>query len=292
MLYDLRKVEELILERTKIPNAKDLLMPSNAPKEMNSVNENMAMSLGQAVAAFPEQDHLAHIQVHVDFWKSPIFGQNPMFIKKYGPMFVQHLGEHMVMWYVTHMVDVVSQEAGKDIGELMKYRDPETRKVLDQSLAAASAGVLLDAQGVFSKLPPIIEQAMQVVDQIQQANMPQDPAVAATVQIAQMENATKNREIESRMQAAQMKAQQDRSKLETETQGDQLDRLANAAMEQIKQSGDMRRTQIDTLARERMNVQDNMTALTIADAEVTSKEKVAVSKGTGLNPGSKAPTGE
>lgn len=291
MLYDLRKVEELILERTKIPNAKELLLPSNVPKEMNAVNENMAMALGRPVAAFPEQDHLAHIQVMVDFWNSPILGHNPVIIQKYAPLFSQHLTEHIVMWYVTHMVETVSEAAGKDIGELMKYRDPDTRAELDRALASASPGVVLDCAEAFGKLPPIIQEAFQISSQIAQSQMPQDPASAAAVQIATMDNSTKEKKIQTDAQIAMGKEQGSAKKVELELGDRQMQRMAEAAKEQMKQQGDDRRSQLDRMSEERRNLQDNMTALTIADAEVKSSEKVAVSKGTGVDPGSGSPGG-
>jgi len=293
MLYDLRKVEELILSRTKVPNAKELLLPSNTPKEMNAVNENMAMALGQGVAAFPEQDHLAHIQVHVDFWNNPFLGkQNPVLVQKLAPKFVQHLMEHILLWYVSHTVEIVSKEAGKDVGALLKYRDPETRAELDRTLAAASAGVLLDVNEKFAKLPPIIDEAWQIAQKIASSQMPQDPASAAAVQIAQMDNATKAKKIDTDAQIASMKHGGEQQKVQAELGDRQLARIAEAANEQRRQEGDDRRTQLDNATKERTNLQDNMTALTIADAEVQSKEKVAVSKGTGVNPGSKQPSGE
>ena len=50
-LYDLRKVEELILSRTKIPDAKGLLLPEMKPSEMNQVNENAAIARERLVQA-------------------------------------------------------------------------------------------------------------------------------------------------------------------------------------------------------------------------------------------------
>lgn len=284
MLYDLRKVEELVLERTKLPNAKELLMPSNAPKEMNAVNENMSMALGRPVTAFPEQDHLAHIQVHVDFWKSPMLGQNPLFTSKFAPLFAPHLAEHIVMWYVTKMVDTLSEASGKDIGELMKYRDATTRGELDRALASASPGIILETNEVFAKLPPIIMQAMQIVEQVTQAQVPEDPAAKAAIEIATMDNATKAKDIEARTQVAMAKEQTVHVKVDKELGDRQQQRLAEAAREQMKQAGENQRQQRDIFSQERRNTQDNMVALTIADAEIQSSEKVSIEKGTGTNP--------
>jgi hypothetical protein len=64
-VYNVKEVEKRILERTKIPNPDELLLPDDTPEETNAVNENAAMTMGRPVAAFPTQDHLAHLQVHL-----------------------------------------------------------------------------------------------------------------------------------------------------------------------------------------------------------------------------------
>lgn len=279
MLYDLRKVEELILERTKIPNAKDLLLPATQPKEMNAVNENMAMALGRPVAAFPEQDHLAHIESHTNFAEDPFFGSSPMMAPKYMVGYSTHILEHILFWYVNHTVETVQKEAGKEMEELMKYRDPETRAELDRALAAASKGVLLDAQKQFSKLPPVLMKAFQMAQQYQAQQQPQDPALqAAQMAAASADKATDSKEhVETaKIQSAAQIAGQ---KLNAEAQK----QMQETGRTQLKENEQNRRTQMEIESRERVNTQDNETATAIAMGEMTSKEKVAVSKGTGIN---------
>lgn len=285
MLYDLRKVEEMILERTKIPNAKDLLLPATSPKEMNAVNENMAMALGRPVAAFPEQDHLAHIQVHTDFYRSPMFGSNPLIAPKFAQLYVQHIIEHIVMWYVVHTVDTIEQvTGGVPVDELMKYRDPETRAELDRALAAASGGVIMDGEKQFSKLPPILQQALQIAQQYAQQQMPQDPNAQTTMAVARMTTDAQNRATDSKERVAMAGLQQKGGDKKSDLQQRQIELMQEAAREQQREAGEDRRAQMEVDSRERINTQDNMTALTIAQAETTSKERVAVSKGTGINP--------
>jgi hypothetical protein len=295
MLYDLRKVEEMILERTKIPEATSLLLPAPQPKEMNAVNENLALSLGRPVAAFPEQDHLAHIQVLIDYMNSPMFGMNALIAPRYLAGALQHLSEHMTMWYVSSMVDMVSAEAGTDVGALTKHKDPETRMELDRALAAASPDVIKQGEQVFAKLPEIIAKAQQMVQQYQQMSMPQDPKAAAQLQIAQINSQDKQAALASAERREQMKSDLAMRKDMTQAQRDealatfdateaQKDRMADAAKEQIKQGAEDRRAQLDAMSRERINTADNLTALTIAEAEIESGEKVAVEKGKDLGP--------
>lgn len=290
MLYDLRKVEEMILERTKIPAATELLLPSPAPKEMNAANENMALALGRPVAAFPEQDHLAHIQVHLDFLKSPMFGMNTLIAPRFLAGALQHISEHMVMWYVTAMVDSIETDAGMTIDRLIKHRDPDTRRELDRLLAAESPDVIQVGEQMFSKLPPILQQAQALMQQFQQMAMPQDPKAAAQVQIANIKSQDQGRKLASDERREQIKAELALRKDLTEEQRAerlraweateaQKDRMAEAAREQMQQASEDRRTQVETMSRERINTADNLTALTIAEAEIKSGEKVAVEKG-------------
>ena len=55
-----------------------------APEKMDAANENVAMAIGQAAFAYPEQDHLGHLQAHLDFlppgkrveWTAMSYGGN------------------------------------------------------------------------------------------------------------------------------------------------------------------------------------------------------------------------
>jgi hypothetical protein len=57
--------------------------------------------------------------------------------------------------------------------------------------------------------------------------------------------------------------------------------MARAGMQQ---QADTQRTMAELASRERVNTQDNQTALTIAEAETLSEEKINVETGTGINP--------
>ena len=274
-LYDQRKVEELLLSRTKIPNAKDLLLPAPVPEEMNPVNANAALALGRPVAAFPEQDHLAHIQVLLDFATSPVLGMSPIIAPTYLPGALNLLKEHIVLWYVNAMVEGLEQSSGQDTEELMKHRDPETRKELARTLAAESPDIVELAARTFEKLPPIIAQIQQVVEQYaqMQAPMPPDPRMA----IAQIKAQTDAAKLQTH-------AQIEGAKLKQKAQDTRVGEQGDMAREQLKQTSEDRRTAAEIEARRAMNREDNITAATIAHAEIESGERVGVSTGTGINP--------
>lgn len=272
-LYDQHKVETLILQRTKVPNAVQLLKSLPELREMNQVNENVAMALGRPVAAYPEQDHLAHIQVMLDFYQSPVLGQLPTIGSKFTPAMVQHLSEHILYWYVTHMVDMTSEAAGADVGKIAKihHKNKEVGVELDKALAAASRSVIANANKAFEKIPPIIQQAMQALKSMQQ-QPPTDPTALAVAQVRSQDNKDK---IASNEKIAAGKTQADTA---TSQAADQKD----LTVAQVEQAGEQQRTAEELESHERINAEDNATALEIAAAKIDTGHSTNVSTGTHL----------
>jgi hypothetical protein len=273
-LYDAHKVEELILQRTKLPNAVQLLKPLPQITEMNQVNENVAMSLGRPVAAYPEQDHLAHVQVLLDFMQSPVLGGLPTIANRFLGPAVQHLSEHILYWYVTHMVDVTSKATGADTGKIARihHKNKEVGLEMDKTLAAASKTVVQAAGQAFQQIPQIIQQAMQQLKSMQQPQQQPDPtALAVADKRAQAQAATD----QSREKIAGM---------QTDAQGKktQQDNATDLQQTQVEQAGETARTQQEIAAHERINAEDNATALEIAAAKIDTGHSTNISTGTGL----------
>jgi hypothetical protein len=297
-LYDQRKVELMILEQTRIPDAESLLVPMPTAEPMNAVNENLAMTYGRPVAAFPDQDHLAHIQVLLDYMTSPLLGQLPVIAQTYLPAALNHLKEHVALWYVATIYDDLSAEMQQDLGDVMKFRDPETRKELDKTIAAASSEVVKQAQQKFNALPAIIQRAQEVLEAFG-PNIPPDQAAQADIAKAQIQAKSAREKIQARQQEVQLTLAADAQRDAKKTQGDmqrdamkaQADMRKQEKMQQqltmrqaSQDESEMQRSQMEQASRERMNTADNVTALTIAEAETLSDNKAAVETGTGINP--------
>lgn len=278
-IYDLRKVEERILHQLKIPNAKDLLLPAPKPKEMNAVNENIAATLGRPVSAFPEQDHLAHIQVHLDYLTSPVLGSSLLMSGTYVPVILNHLKEHIALWYANHVFEVASTAAGRDISEIQKLNSTEVKQSFDQMLAAASQRVVPDATRAFGAIPQIVQQAMQVMQQMQNMG-PQDPRVAALMAETQRKAAADQGNLQIKQAELQIEAQ--KTQVGSQEQAAKMQQAAQR--EVLKQDRLDQRQAAELQVKMVTNREDNETAKEIAAAEVLTGEKVGVSTGTGINP--------
>ena len=308
-LYNIRKVEERILDTLKIPNAKELLAPAMEPKEQNAVNENVAASMGRPIVAFPEQDHIAHIMTHVGYLLNPTLGSNPLIAPQFIPAILNHIKEHIALWYASQVFEVGSEATGTDLGDAMKEaKDPEDRQALDRMLAQASALVSQTAQQTFQSLPPVIQQAQQLMQQFQ-PQPPMDPNMQVAMaelqrkqaadqqkmqieaQKLQLTAADQQAEMQMRQAQTQISTQMEQAKMQSESQMRmaqlqfQMQQLqAEMEREQMRQMGEDQRKQAELAVREKMNTQDNLTAMQLAELEAVTGEKFAVSTGTGINP--------
>ena len=313
-LYELRETELMLLEKAKIPNRERLLKQVPKPVEMNQVNENLAMTLGRPVAAFPEQDHLGHLQVLLDFLTSPMLGQLPVIAPTFIPAALQHMKEHIVYWYVNEFYSQVRDAAESDdegMDTIMAERDPEVRKELDKTLAVASKRIVARATELFKQLPPIIQQAQQILAQFAPpSEMPMDPnkmaAVEAKKQGDQLRSQTEDKKIQARSQEKiiDLQARREERGAVSEVEFAKLsvgERQAaiKAAQADAQQANEIA-ARLEELARseraederaaakiasdELRNTQDNATAIRIAAAEIEEKGETALSTGAGIDP--------
>ena len=254
-LYDLRKVEEMILDRTKIPNARDLLLKKPEPQRLNAVNENVAATMGAPIVAFPDQDHLSHIQVHLSYITNPLLGASQIMAPIVIPSMLNHVKDHLALWYVNETVRVASEAAGMDIAKLMDPDNPAVDQEFDRMLAAADMRVEQQAMQQLQAIPEIIKQATQVLQSFQ-APPPMDPSqVAMQIQTA---------ETQRRAQADQVRAQIDQAKIAATTQ--------------------MKTAEIQS--KEQINREDNQTAMLIAASEIEQGRRTNIKNGASLMKGS------
>ena len=255
-LYDQRAVEERFLEGMKIPDFKALMAKKPEPVELNAVNENLAMTLGRPVAAFPMQDHLAHLQVHLDYLKSPVFGMSQLIGPVFIPGVLQHIKEHMAYWYSLYIYEQTSNAVGVPLDNFLGGKDEHVSAELDRTLAMASQRFMPDIQNSLQGIPPVIQQAQQFMQQFQPPK-PQDPTQVL-------------------MAETQRKTQYDQQKLQLDQQ-----RLArDAQLDQIK----MQERQMELTAKQQMNEADNRTAKELAVFEAEHGSKSNLSTGHGINP--------
>jgi len=97
-LYNEMEVHERFLRAIRIPDP-DALLKKEVTVREDPVQENMKMLQGQGAQAFMEQDHDAHIAVHMTFTN----GLNEDALVQMGPIMQAHMAEHYAMKYFNDM---------------------------------------------------------------------------------------------------------------------------------------------------------------------------------------------
>jgi hypothetical protein len=304
-VYNVKEVEKRILERTKIPNPDELLLPDDTPEETNAVNENAAMSMGRPVAAFPEQDHLAHLQVHLDYATSPALGMNPLIAPRYIPMLMGHIVEHVALYYVTYNVDLLKAASGMNedqFAQMMRLHDPEVRKEMDKTLAYQSADVIPAIDQVLAGLMPVVQQLQEAMQQFEpeEPAPPVDPnAMAAIEQEREADQARDSRERErtqltlvDKREQREHDSQQTFMELDAEERTKALEAAQDdaqkaaeyaARLEELveRERAEDERTEMKITSSEVINAEDNATALKIAGVKaVTDRSKITTGTGS------------
>jgi hypothetical protein len=314
MLYNQRRVEKMILERLRIADPDSFLMPLAEPEEMNAANENAAASFGKPVVAYPHQDHLAHIKTHIDYMNNPLLGSLPLLAPKVLPPMLDHISQHVALWYLGRIYHTVKTHLDGELEEYMEITDDKVKSEIDRTIAAASDTVNKEAQKVFASIPAVVQRAQQLLKQLMPP--PQDPNVQvqmARIQsdekikgqqlqqkdgtdkatLAQKANESNLRLVNSREQrqsdtgASNLQQASENQRHQASTQSD----AAIAALHEMEQNA--RQEQSDTTKQQVVNSQnatkqaindaDNQTALTISQKEIAAGKHSPLSTGRGLS---------
>jgi hypothetical protein len=209
-LFDRRAVISRALKQMKVPNVAELMPSAIKPGEMNAIDENMSMALGKPAFAYPGQDHLAHLMSHLNFSLDPTLGSNPIIAMACLPQQMEHVKQHMVLWYKDQMTQYAAGDTGID---LSKYDERKMTKAIDQTVAVASEHVKMDTQKVFEKVMPALQQLGQVIAQMtqqrQQSMQIMDPESQAVLQASMAETQRRQMRDQADMQLEDKKLQAD-----------------------------------------------------------------------------------
>jgi hypothetical protein len=276
-LYEPRKVEEMFLRAMKVP-ADEVLQPAPASEDMDPVSENVAAAMGRPVYVLPQQDHMAHLQTHLAFLKSPLFGSNPAITKTYLYPISQHLRDHLLNYYLVESHNAVDQA--------------QRQKLIPEEAEAQVQVILQVQQMIEQQLGEEFAQQLAQVDEMAQNFKPEPPMPPDnSMQVAQINAQVRGQDMQMRAQIEQAKMQQaqqnDAAQLQIEQMkvaDDQRARAEALQSAQLKEAAENQRTMAEIQSRERMNEADNNTAKLLAAAEMATGERVAVSTGTGINP--------
>lgn len=255
-LYNRLAVEKRILKQIKLPDINEVLPDPQDVKEMNPALENVAMTLGKPAGAYPSQDHLAHIQVHLDYAKDPMYGASPIMAPVFIPAMLEHLKQHLTLWYLNTM-DRYASDALSEPFDILKVQ-PVIQEA-QQLLAASSQHVHLDSQEQFSGVVPVMQQMLQTIQQLKAQQQQTDPSVQALVQTQMAETQRKSAYDQGRLQLDGAKLQADTQAKQEKNVADQqikaADITGNIGLLTLEQQHEMQKQQLAAKQQQEMAAQ-------------------------------------
>jgi len=247
-LHDLYEAYKRMYEAIRIPNIDEILKKPEEAPQMDPIDENMSVMYGKPIRAFLEQDHEAHIAVHMQFMQDPSLAGNPG-AASMQPVLIAHIAEHIALLYRLRMQASVAMELPplpdfKDPKFKFNDVDPEMDRLISQRAAQvvqaapqmkqieAIRGVGQQGQGQGNPLEYAQQLAKLETDALTartQAQIAADQAKAkSSIEIKQAE-ARQDMEIDAAKAQADLQAKV--AKLEAELQ---LEREKNAAKIQME----------------------------------------------------------
>ena len=203
-LYDLPQLHRQMLEVLGIKNYQKLVPMAEDIKPTDPVAENQNILKNKPVKAFIEQNHKAHIAVHMAAMQDPkiqsILGMNPQFAQQLQAAMMAHINEHVGFEYRLQVEKAMGMQLPpmpRD-GEEPKQLPPEIADQIAQMAAAASQQLLMQNQQE--------AQAQQAQQQMQ------DPII----QLQQQELQIKQGELQRKAAKDQLDAMLKQQQLEVE----------------------------------------------------------------------------
>jgi hypothetical protein len=205
-IYNLPKLHRQMLDVLNIKDADKLVPLEEDEKPTDPVTENMNILNGKPVKAFIDQDHEAHIAVHMAAMQDPklmqLMGQNPQaqVLLAAGQA---HVTEHIAFAYRQQ----VEQQLGAALPNPEAKLPPEAEAEMSKTIAQAASRLLQKNQAEIQMQKNIQAQQDPIVQMQQQELQIKQQEVAIKQQLAQLE-----------AQVAQAKIQLDQARLESENQ--------------------------------------------------------------------------
>jgi hypothetical protein len=199
-LYDLPLLHRQMLDVLGIKNYQKLVPMADDMKPTDPVTENQNLITNKPVKAFIEQNHQAHIAVHMAAAQDPkimqLVSQNPQMAQAIQSALSAHVAEHLGMEYrlqIEKQMGIQLPPIPKD-GEDPVQMPPEMADKVAQMAAAASQQLLAQNQ--------------QEAQQQQAKQQAQDPLIQMQQQELQIKAAEQQRKAQKDLIDAQLKQEQ------------------------------------------------------------------------------------
>lgn len=171
------KADQLLqrsLRLLQFPNPDDIATLPKDPKRLGPLDENYAITLEDPapLKAYADQDDVAHLEAHVHFMTSPMFGANPLIAPAVLAPMLQHCKEHLMAFYKKHV------KAAKETMMAMAQAHGFTMTEVEAEAKAAAFADQLMAEALGPIVMPGLAGAQKMAAEMA-PKPPPDPSIVA-----------------------------------------------------------------------------------------------------------------
>ena len=135
-MFNLEALNRTILNAANLPNLEEILPPKKEPQQLDPVSDIIAATKGMPIAAFPGQNHDAHIQTKMMYLQDPQNGANPI-MQRLRPILEANIQEHSVLKYQEQMNGMARATI-----EQLPPEQQQNPQVAEMAMATAAQQVL------------------------------------------------------------------------------------------------------------------------------------------------------
>jgi hypothetical protein len=177
-----REANRRMLEALRVQDA-EALLPKQKAHRLDPVSENQLIMVGKPVNAFPEQDHMAHLQAHQTFMQGV---PEKMQAALQGIM-MAHMAEHYAYQYRNQIQQQTGPLPPLDLNQDIKDVSADVDAAISRAVAQVHPQMAqLPGMGP-PPLPPEVQQQMQQMQQALQQAQQQLQKAGQEVQAQQQE---------------------------------------------------------------------------------------------------------
>jgi hypothetical protein len=236
-MHNLHAAYRRMYQALEVQNIDEVLPPPPQPQPVDPVTENARILMGELAQAFPQQDHDAHIEVHLAFMKAPLVATSPSAMGVFYAHLMEHLGLKARMNVQAQIVQAVeAAQARVDRGEA-------PQQTMDAALQQLQAGMQDPSQ--MDRL--VAHRQRELLEELMPRLIPQaqDPMSDPLVLI-------RMRELELKRQSEERKAEMDQAQIMLDVANQKQRAVTDAARLDLQEQIADERNEVN---RERIDVQ-------------------------------------
>ena len=222
-MFNLEALNRTILHAANMPNLEEILPPKLEPQPLDPVSDIMAATKGMPIAAFPGQNHDAHIQVKMSYMQDPMNGANPI-MNRLKPVLESNIQEHSIMKYqeqINGITRVGMEQMGPEAAQ-----NPSS---LEMIMAQAAQQILNANQAMGRAESP--EQQLVILETTKVELQKEKIKIDAAVQNAEF--SLKVKELDLKENAQLLDMNKNMSNIDFKREKSEADRLSKETMKSL-----------------------------------------------------------